>query len=266
MGANPKYVIKRGDLLPLVTEQLRDGEGRPVDLTGALAVRFIYRIASKASPAVVRDATVVSAVLGLVRYEWQVGDVTTAGRYNAEWEVTFASGKPQTFPGDGFAELWIPEDLDSSGVASPQALITFKFPVQAASIANVAGVYNATGGSSGRGQFTSMPNYLDGVALTVGMRLLLAQQTAPAQNGLWVVTTVGSGANGVWNRASDMDADGEAVQGVSVWVAQGQYNRNTLWFLTSADPLVVGGASGSALVFEKTGVDIVVPTGWGGVV
>ena len=89
--------------------------------------------------------------------------------------------------------------------------LDLKASVRVASTANVAGTYSATGGTSLRGQFTAMPNTLDGVSLAAGNRVLLKDQTVGAQNGIWIVTTLGTGANGVWDRGPAFDSDAEVT-------------------------------------------------------
>lgn len=125
--------------------------------------------------------------------------------------------------------------------------------VRAASTANVAaGTYNATGGTSARGQFTTMPNTIDGVTLAANDRVLLKDQTTGASNGIWVVTTLGTGANGVWDRATDMDADLDVVGQPYVWVEEGTVNADTAWVLTNNGTVVVGGSTTpTALTFVK---------------
>lgn len=125
--------------------------------------------------------------------------------------------------------------------------------VRAASTANVAGItYTATGGTSGRGQITVAPNTLDGVSLAAGDRILLKDQTTGAQNGIYVVTTLGTGANGVWDRATDMDADLDVVGQPYMWVEEGTVNADTAWVMTNNGTVVVGGAaSPTALTFVK---------------
>lgn len=126
-----------------------------------------------------------------------------------------------------------------------------KASVRAASTANVAGTYTAAGGTSGRGQLTAMPNAVDGVTLAANDRVLLKDQTTGAQNGIWVVTTLGTGADGVWDRASDFDADAEVTSGAFSFVEEGTTNDNTGWVLTTNNPITVGGASGTALAFAQ---------------
>lgn len=129
--------------------------------------------------------------------------------------------------------------------------IDAKQEARAASIATVTVTYNATGGTSARGQITAAPNTLDGVSLAANDRILLKDQTAGAQNGIWVVSTLGTGANGVWDRATDWDADADVSSGAFTFVMEGTVNADSGWVLTTNNPIIVGGASGTALVFAQ---------------
>lgn len=124
-----------------------------------------------------------------------------------------------------------------------------KASVRAASTATVTVTYNATGGTSARGQITAAPNTLDGVTLAANDRILLKDQSTGAQNGIWVVSTLGTGANGVWDRATDFDSDAEVTAGAYVWVEEGTANLDSAWVLTTSNPIIVGGASGTALTW-----------------
>lgn len=126
-----------------------------------------------------------------------------------------------------------------------------KTSVRAASTANVSVTYTATGGASARGQITAAPNTLDGVSLAANDRILLKDQTTGAQNGIWVVTTLGTGANGVWDRATDFDQDAEVTSGAFTFIEQGTTNADSGWVLTTDNPITIGGASGTALTFVQ---------------
>lgn len=126
-----------------------------------------------------------------------------------------------------------------------------KQSVRVASTATVTVTYNATSGTSGRGQITAAPNTLDGVTLAANDRILLKNQSTGAQNGIWVVTTLGTGANGVWDRATDFDADAEVTSGAFTFVEEGTTNADTGWVLTTNNPIVIGGASGTSLTFAQ---------------
>ena len=102
--------MKAGDTAPAVRAVLLDADGAPVNLTGA-TVRFI--IATKTTPrtaAVDAEAT-VDTEPGTVIYEWVAGDTAEPGDYDAEFEVTYADGRYQTFPTDGYVAAKIVDDL-----------------------------------------------------------------------------------------------------------------------------------------------------------
>ena len=78
---------------------------------------------------------------------------------------------------------------------------------------------------------------IDGVALIAGDRVLVKDQTSPAQNGVYVV------AASTWARAADMDAWGELVSAY-LFVEQGAVNAD-MGFLCTVDP---GGTLGTTPV------------------
>jgi hypothetical protein len=75
---------------------------------------------------------------------------------------------------------------------------------------------------------------IDGVTLTTGDRVLLKNQTAPAENGVYTVN-----ASGAPTRATDADSSGDLV-GAAVFVSEGTINGNTLWVMTTDAPITVG--------------------------
>lgn len=126
-----------------------------------------------------------------------------------------------------------------------------KQSVRLASTANITVTYAQTGGPSSRGQITAAPSTLDGVNLAALDRILLKDQSAGAQNGIWVVTTLGTGTDGVWDRATDFDSDIEVTAGAFTFVTEGTTNADSGWVLTTNDAIVIGGASGTALAFAQ---------------
>jgi len=89
-------------------------------------------------------------------------------------------------------------------------------PVLVATTGNLTATYNQPGGA-GDGVGATLTNSgsqaalsVDGVALSVGNRVLVYQQTTGLQNGIYTVTTVGSGStNWVLTRATDADTSSE---------------------------------------------------------
>lgn len=89
---------------------------------------------------------------------------------------------------------------------------------------------------------------VDSVAVAVGDRVLVQNQAAPAQNGIYTVTTVGSGAtNWVLTRATDYDVIAEIMFRDMILVNQGTVNGGLYFFEASPSPTVMGT---SAITFE----------------
>jgi phage-related tail fiber protein len=82
---------------------------------------------------------------------------------------------------------------------------------------------------------------VDGVVLIAGDRVLVKNQTAPADNGLYLC------AAGSWTRTTDMDTWAE-VPGAYVFVEQGTTNDNSGWVLTTNNPITL---NTTALVFAQ---------------
>jgi len=129
--------------------------------------------------------------------------------------------------------------------------LDFKPSVRVATTAALTVTYTATAGTSARGQLTNMTNVVDGVTVVAGDRVLVKDQAAGAQNGIWSVTTAGTGVNGTWDRATDFDQDAEVTAGAFTFVEEGTTNSDQGWVMTTNNPIVIGGASGTALVWAQ---------------
>jgi hypothetical protein len=92
------------------------------------------------------------------------------------------------------------------------------------------------------------PSLVDGVSLSLGDRVLVTGQTTGTQNGLYYVTTVGSGANGTWARTSDGNENGEIEAGMIVMVTEGVIYADTQWKLITDDPIII---NTTALTFTQ---------------
>lgn len=75
---------------------------------------------------------------------------------------------------------------------------------------------------------------LDGVTLATGDRILLKDQSAGAENGIYTVN-----ASGAPTRATDADSEGDLL-GALVSVTAGTANDNSLWMMTTNAPITVG--------------------------
>jgi hypothetical protein len=125
--------------------------------------------------------------------------------------------------------------------------INFHESVHAASVTNLATIYD--NGTAGVGAtLTANTNRafstLDGESVTVGQRILIKNQTDAKQNGIYTLTTVGSGsAPWVITRATDADNNptGELKTGDFCFVMAGTVNAGYGYINNStANPIVIG--------------------------
>jgi len=84
------------------------------------------------------------------------------------------------------------------------------------------------------------PSVVDSVTLATNDRILVTGQSTASQNGLYDVTTVGTGSNGTWVRTSDANSTGEIDAGMIVMVTEGAVYHDTQWKLITDDPITIG--------------------------
>jgi hypothetical protein len=84
------------------------------------------------------------------------------------------------------------------------------------------------------------PNNVDGVTLSLNDRVLVTGQADPTQNGIYIITTLGSGANGTWARSNDTNETGELLAGTIVMVTEGVIYADTQWKLITDNPIAIG--------------------------
>lgn len=111
---------------------------------------------------------------------------------------------------------------------SVAAGVSFKQSVRVATTANIT----LSGAQS-----------IDGVSVTAGDRVLVKNQTAGAENGIYNVDE-----GGAWVRSDDFSASDEVKAGLAVWVNEGTANGDTGWVLTTNDAITLGT---TALVFTQ---------------
>ena len=85
----------------------------------------------------------------------------------------------------------------------------------------------------------SAPSQVDGVTLSHNDRVLVTGQTTGSQNGIYYVTTLGSGSNGTWSRSTDSNQTGELLAGTIVMVTEGSVYADTQWKLITDNPIVI---------------------------
>ncbi|GAB2468370.1 hypothetical protein GCM10027187_40710 [Streptosporangium sandarakinum] len=93
--------------------------------------------------------------------------------------------------------------------------------------------------STGNVPVAAAPATLDGVTLAAGDRLLLKDQTAAAENGLYAFAAAGQPLT----RTADADTGTEVTPGLWVTVEEGTIHADTAWWITTDGPITVGTTS-----------------------
>jgi hypothetical protein len=90
---------------------------------------------------------------------------------------------------------------------------------------------------------------IDDIALSVGDRVLVKDQTTASQNGIYVV------ASDTWPRAEDADNSpaGEVTSGMFCFVEQGTVNADTGWVLSTNNPITLGTTALTFVQFNGLG-------------
>lgn len=87
-----------------------------------------------------------------------------------------------------------------------------------------------------------LPIEIDGVTLANGDRVLVKNQTAQDENGIYVVTNAGVQGltDAVLERATDADGTGDLSPGSLLVISEGTTNADSGWFVTSDAPITIG--------------------------
>ena len=88
---------------------------------------------------------------------------------------------------------------------------------------------------------------IDGVVVSAGDRVLVKNQTAGAQNGIYDV------AVGAWTRSTDSDTSGEFNSGAFTFVEEGTVNGGRGYVMTTANPITLGTTSLAFTMFSSSG-------------
>ena len=139
--------------------------------------------------------------------------------------------------------------------------LAWKAPVRVATTAALPAV---TAAGSGVGKTLTADAFgaitIDGVAPIVGERVLIKNQAAPEDNGIYTMTTLGTGAAyAVFTRAVDADTAAKLVPGSAVMIQEGNLNKDKVAVLTTnatitieTTGLVFGFQRHNVYVFSET--------------
>ena len=188
-----------------------------------------------------QDASSVAISGGAINGTTVGGTVPAAGAFTS---AAMTTGTVTTAPAS--ANDIVNKSYVDTLVASG---IHFHQPVRVESPINLTATYN--NGTAGVGATltnadTQAALVIDGVTLSVADRVLIYQQTTQTQNGIYVVTDVGSGStNWILTRASDADTYGISgpttlSEGSTVFVQQGATGAGETYTCNTAGVITFG--------------------------
>ncbi len=102
--------MKQNDTAPAIRATLSDSSGTAVDLDSA-TVKF-YMQTESGDLTANGAATIIESSNGIVQYSWETGDTENEGVHYAEFEVTYSSGKIETFPSDGYIKVKVTREVN----------------------------------------------------------------------------------------------------------------------------------------------------------
>lgn len=103
------FTVKQGDTLPALTATLVSANGSKANLSNAT---ILFRMSDLYTTNLIEaSAEILDPANGKVAYYWADGETAEAGRFYAEFVVTYASGKQETFPNTDPINVTIIRDL-----------------------------------------------------------------------------------------------------------------------------------------------------------
>ncbi len=201
-----------------------------------------------------------ASTLAIVITASQVSDFDTAVRTNRLDQMAAPLGSVSfnsqllinvlnpVSPQDGATKSYV--DSVAAGLAP-------KAPAQLATAAVLPNTPVYANGASGVGATLTAGSFgalsVDGVAVSTNDRILVKNQAAALQNGLYTVTATGSaGTSYVLTRAGDFDQPTD-IPGAFFFVESGSTLADTGWVCTTDAPVTVGVTSISFVQFSSAG-------------
>jgi len=103
------FITKRGDFRTAIKATLKNNSGQAVDLTSCTVKFIMADLRNRVK--INRNAIIQDAVNGVVWFIFEANEVDEAGTFRGEFEVTYADGRVETFPNEGYITIKINSDL-----------------------------------------------------------------------------------------------------------------------------------------------------------
>jgi hypothetical protein len=179
--------------------------------------------------AVVSGVTVCKVKMIDEDHEWanptpsEMGWLTSAATGQIRILDTFETGDEEELEEDIYLAVVNLIGALPGGSTPTPSVTSWKEPVRVATIASGTLAASFENG-----------DIIDGVTLVTGNRILIKNQVAPADNGIYVVN-----ASGAPTRATDADSATELLA-ACVAVTEGAVNADTIWLCTANATIIVG--------------------------
>jgi len=190
------------------------------------------------------------------------GPITTTGNIGLAPNISFYSGNV-TYTNSNVGSAIVNINTLNAAVNGLNAQI----PVNYASTANLSVTYS--NGTLGNGAtLTATANgalSLDGSSPAATQRVLIKDQTAQAQNGVYTVTRTGNATTTfILTRATDYNDTTEIAAGDSFYVDSGATLGNTIWVQQTPAPVTLGTTAITFTQFAGTPSTSILPISRGG--
>jgi len=98
------FFIKQGDTLPLLSVQLTDNNGEPVNLVNCEVKLVIYKLGE-------REMDITDVNNGIVMYHFTEDDTKVPGVYPAELKIYYTGNERRTIPTVGTIKIHVYKTL-----------------------------------------------------------------------------------------------------------------------------------------------------------
>jgi len=213
-----------------------DGRAVPASATAGLSP-VVGRAEDDADNALGGAGAINVTVLpGTFRFDNSGTSITIANRFDPCYAVDDEAVHLSDAGGRPLAGTIV--DVDARGV---WVSLSPLMGAAASSVPSIASgpVYHVRGASTANvAALATFTVANDGITFVAGERVLLKDQTAPDENGIYVVGTVAGGLAPL-TRSSDFDTGAEVSASSLVVVAEGTAGAETAWEISSDNPIVV---------------------------